>query len=198
MKELMILFVGSDQSKIDKAKNSVLILSDVFERTKSANQYFYINEDTALNVISKTYPDKQDSYIAKANAVLYFSPTKEVLSHCEEVRRKTNPNSIAIDVSELDIDDCLYKIEHLIEYAKLSKSEAETRDKNKSTLFLLGNKVDNKSVLQVLPTELAKIITLAHTESCNYSSWSFFKKIPKPIVSDQVEEKTSPSLSTQG
>jgi hypothetical protein len=187
-----IVFVGNEQSKIAYTVNTeglTNLKSIVF--SLSSGRSFFLN-DKRFNAVVKYQPEDLNSIIAEVDVIIYFDASDEEINNCEQLR-KTNPDCIAIDLIQtgLSFNECLGKISYLIDHAKSSKLQAKILDKYKSELFLLGTIGDEKSNLQILPPEVAQIIAVEHILSCNYSSLSFFKKMPE----EQVDiDKSSASL----
>ncbi len=179
-----------NSSEITSTANTENINLDAMVHCLTSSLTFHFN-NKRFNVIAKYKPEELDSMIAEADVILYFDATEDEISHCEQIR-ETNPDCISIDFAQtgLSFDECLNKIEYLIEKAKSSKFQAKAMNYYKSELFLLGNRRDEDSLFYVLPFEVADIIAVSHVLKCNYTSLSFFKKMPE----EQPVDK-SPTLS---
>ncbi len=178
-----IVLVGNKQSKFRSTANTEGFQLGLLVFNIAKSRTFRFN-GKQFNAIAFCEPEKLASIIEEADVILFIDATEDEISHCEQLR-EANPDCIAIDLIKtgLSLNECLDKIEFLIKHAKDSKA----RDKSKSGLFLLGNRLDKSSVLNDLPPEVADIIIVQNHElkNCNfYASLSFFKTIPEEQTVD--------------
>ncbi|MBA2709998.1 MAG: hypothetical protein H0U57_05350 [Tatlockia sp.] len=180
-----IVLVGSDQSKIANTANTEGMNLEPMIHCITAGRTFFFN-GKRFNVIAKYKEEELDSIIVEADVILYFDVTEDEICHCE-LLRETNPDCIAISFLQtgLSFNECLNKIEFLIEHAKSSKFQAKVMDYYKSDVFLVGNRTDMHSALYDLPPEVGNIIVRNHLLSCKYNSLSFFKIIPEELMVDK-------------